>query len=82
MYYGGQTLGPSAGGVIVPVAMLCLFVLSAALMGITFFYEPAKMYFDGDKKSSLTLITKTIIIFAVYTLLIIVAMFIFLVPRG
>jgi hypothetical protein len=83
MYYGGQTLGPSAHGIIVPTALLCLFVLSAALMGITFFYEPAKMYLDGDKNNSLALITKTILIFAIYTVILLAIMaFLFLVPRG
>jgi hypothetical protein len=74
MYYGGRTIGP-VSGLIMPVAMLSLFVLSAAFMGLVFFYHPVQMYFDGDKKGSLSLLTKTVAVFAGVTVLLIIALF-------
>jgi hypothetical protein len=74
MYYGQRSIGPM-GGVIAPAAMLSLFVLSAALMGMIFFYHPVQMYLDGDKKGSLSLLTKTVAIFAGITILLIIALF-------
>jgi len=75
MYYGGLRLAPIQG-VIVPVTTLSLFVLSAALMGIIFFYNPVQMYLDGDKKDGLSLLVKTVSIFASATVLLIVALFV------
>ena len=75
MYYGGLRLAPIQG-VIVPVTMLSLFVLSAALMGIIFFYNPVQMYLDGDKKNALSLLVKTVAIFASSTVLLIIALFV------
>lgn len=76
MYYTNHILGSTPDSLIMPVSFLCLFVLSAAMMGITFFYQPIKMYLDGDKKNSLALITRTIVIFAAYTIVVIATMFI------
>ncbi|MFA6432746.1 MAG: hypothetical protein WCV82_02970 [Candidatus Paceibacterota bacterium] len=75
MFYGLRALGSEPDTVIAPVTMLSLFVLSAAFMGLDFFYYPVAMYLDGDKKGSLSLLTKTVIIFAAITLLLILVVF-------
>ena len=67
MYYAGQhTQGPD--GLIVPITMLSLFVLSAAVMGFLFFYQPVQMYLDGEKKGAVDLFLKTVAVFACITL--------------
>ncbi|MGC9605406.1 MAG: hypothetical protein ABSF56_01460 [Minisyncoccia bacterium] len=79
LYYGQLFLGP-VRGIIVPVVMLSIFVLSAAFMGLVFFYQPVQMYLDGDKKGSLSLFTKTMMIFAGVTILLVIILFL-LAPR-
>ncbi|OGI68696.1 hypothetical protein A2738_00080 [Candidatus Nomurabacteria bacterium RIFCSPHIGHO2_01_FULL_42_15] len=49
---------------LVPVIMLSLFVLSAAIMGLFFVYTPAKMFLDNQKPEALTFFLKTIGTFA------------------
>ena len=36
--------------IFIPMVMLSLFVLSAAVMGFLFFYEPLKLVMDNKKK--------------------------------
>ena len=63
----GQGLGPDPG-VLVPIAVLSLFVLSAAVMGYIFLFQPVQMYLDGAKKESVDLFVRTIAAFAVLTI--------------
>jgi hypothetical protein len=65
----GEKIVPNAAGIIVPMAFLSLFVLSAALMGYIFFYKPMQMYFDGNKKEALSLFIKTVTFFALITII-------------
>ena len=51
---------------LIPVLMLSLLTLSAAVMGAIFFYEPFRMYFDGQKQEAVTLIAQTIGCFALF----------------
>ena len=51
---------------LIPILMLSLFTLSAAVMSIIFFYEPFRMYFDGQKQEAVTLVVKTVGYFAVF----------------
>ena len=69
MFYGPERVGP-VDSVLLPIAMLSLFVLSVATMGYIFFYEPFQLYFDGKKKEALDLFLKTIAIFAGVTVLV------------
>ncbi len=52
-----------------PVAFISMFTLSAAMMGLIFGYQPFKLYFDGKKKEAISLLFKTILTFAVTTLI-------------
>ena len=63
----GQKSGPDPS-VLVPIAVLSLFVLSAAVMGYVFFFQPVQMFLDGAKKESVDLFVKTIAAFAVLTM--------------
>ena len=53
--------------VLIPIAVLSLFVLSAALMGFIFFYHPVLMYLEGQKAAAVSLFLKTVAAFAVMT---------------
>jgi hypothetical protein len=55
---------------LIPFGMLSLFVLSAAVMGYIFCYEPIKMFLEDKKQEGVNLFLKTVGIFAVITLLI------------
>lgn len=76
MYYGPHTVGKK-DTVMVPIAMLSLFVLSAAVMGYLFFYGPLQLCCDGEKKHSVRLFLSTVGIFAGITVLILTVLFFF-----
>ncbi len=70
MYYGPRILGTVEDTVITPIAMLSLFVLSAAVMGYLFLSYPLQLYLDGQKKQAVNLFIQTIAVFAGITALI------------
>jgi hypothetical protein len=51
----------------IPMFMLSLFVLSAALMGFLFFSRPLELYIEHKKKEALTFFWKTVGVFALIT---------------
>jgi len=69
MYYGPKIVD-GKDTALVPIAMISLFTLSAAIMGFIFFYQPFQMYFAGEKKNALKLFLETLVIFACFTALI------------
>ncbi len=58
--------------VIMPIAMLSLFTLSAGFMGYCFLYQPLRLYLDGDKKKGANLFLHTLAVFAGITILFLV----------
>lgn len=75
MQYGMQhTAGPSHS-IIIPIAVLSLFTLSAAVMGYLFVSQPLRLYLDGEKPRAVTLFLQTIAVFAGITLLAFLALF-------
>ncbi len=58
--------GPGEGTILIPMAMLSLFVLSAAIMGLLFVYTPAKMFLDNQREESLVFFFKTVGTFACF----------------
>ena len=73
--YHGSHIGADVDGIIVPVAMLSLFVLSAAVMGFIFFYQPLRMYLDGKKTEAVDLFLKTLGTFAGITVVLFFILF-------
>ena len=63
MFYAPKTMD-HIDSVIVPIAMISLFTLSAAMMGYCFVYMPLRLYLDGEKKNAVNLFLQTIAIFA------------------
>jgi len=56
---------------VIPMIMLSLFVLSAALMGYLFLGTPLQMYLDGQKQEAVRFFFQTVGIFAVLTVILI-----------
>ena len=73
MFYGPKHFDP-VDSAIIPIAMLSLLVFSVAFMGFTFFYQPMRIYFDGDKAGGAKFFLKTLLTFGGVTLLVFVFM--------
>lgn len=63
LYYGPKAVG-AIEGIIVPVAFLSLFVLSAAMMGCFFLYQPALLLSEGRRREAAKLFLQTVAAFA------------------
>lgn len=56
----------------VPMTMLSLFVLSAAIMGYFFLSEPLFLLFDGKKKEAVLYFAKIVGFFACYAIIFVI----------
>jgi nitrogen fixation/metabolism regulation signal transduction histidine kinase len=77
MYYGSLVKIGRTNTMLVPIALLLLLVLSAAITGFLIFGKPALMYIDGKKKEAISLLTYTLTFFSIITLIAIVLLVIF-----
>lgn len=77
MFYAPKMFGQSgkADTVFAPIAMLCLFVLSAAITGFLIFGRPVMWYLDGRKQEALSLIFYTLGVFLIITIVVLLALF-------
>ncbi len=75
IFYGGQYASNTPDTLLIPVAMLSLFVLSAAVMGYLFLSEPLQLFFDGKKQEAINLFLKTVAIFAGITFFLLLILF-------
>jgi hypothetical protein len=57
---------------LIPMTMLSVLVLSVALMGMLFFYEPARLFLENQKKEALSFFLKTIGTFASFILILVI----------
>lgn len=64
--------------IIVPIAMLLLFVCSAAITGFLVFGKPVMLYLDGKKKEAVTLLSYTLGILVLITLLVFILLIAYL----
>mgnify|MGYP001600032158 CR=1 FL=1 len=62
-------------GMMLPVLMLSLFVLSAALMGYVFLYQPLQLLVEGKKEEATKLFLTTLASFAGITATLLIAWF-------
>ena len=60
---------------LVPIAMLSLFTLSAAVMAYIFGYQPVQLYFSGHKEAAVKFFLQTLASFGVITFLLVLLMF-------
>lgn len=68
IYFMGQSFPGPNNTVLIPIAMLLLFVFSAAFTGILVFGRPVMFYLDGKKKEAMSLLLYTLGIFFIVTL--------------
>ena len=61
--------------VIIPIAVVSLFTLSAAVMCYLFVYQPFTLYLDGKKKQAVNLFLQTIAVFAGLTAIVFILLF-------
>ena len=61
--------------ILIPIMMLSLFVLSAAVMGYLFLYQPGTLFLEGKKREALQFFLKTVATFAAITLALLAAVF-------
>ena len=66
---------PDNETLLVPMMMLSLFVLSAAVMGFLFVGEPLMLYLDGKREEAVKFFLTTVATFAVITVCIFAAVF-------
>ena len=77
MYFSSEIKVGRANAFLAPIAVLLLFVFSAALTGFLIFGKPALMYIDGKKKEALSLLTYTLSFLSIITLVSITLLLIF-----
>ncbi len=75
MQYGMQHTAGTVVSIIVPITVLSLFTLSAAVMGYLFLSQPLRLYLDGSKQQAVTLFLHTVAVFAGMTALVFFVMF-------
>lgn len=74
VFYGSQYLeGVIQETILLPMGFLATFVLSAALMGYLFLYQPLLLIIDGRREEGVKLFLQTVGVFAVATALLITA---------
>ena len=56
---------PVQQSVLIPIAILSLFVFSAACMGYMFLSQPIQLFLEGEKKEAIDLFIKTLVSFAI-----------------
>ncbi len=80
LFYAPKIFGPdrATNTALVPIAMLLLFVFSAAFTGLLMFGKPVLLYLDGKKQEALSLLVSTLEIFLVITLASFVILFVYL----
>ena len=68
IFYGLEPVDGSGLDIFIPIVMLSLFVLSAAVMGYLFVFQSAVLYLEGKHKEAVAFFLKTAGIFALITL--------------
>jgi len=58
-----------------PIVFLSLLTLSVAVMAYLFFYQPLMLFLEGKKKESVNFFIKTLGIFAVITVVLLILLF-------
>lgn len=68
----GDSVEPT---ILIPMVVLSLLVLSVAIMGFLFAYEPFRLYFDNKRSEALVYFAKTVGFFACFALIFVFALF-------
>jgi len=58
-----------------PITVLFVLTLSVTVMAYLFFYQPLQFFINGKKKEAVDLFVKTVGIFAVFTVVVLILLF-------
>ena len=58
-----------------PITVLFVLTLSVTIMAFVFFYQPVLLFIEGQKKEAVSLFVKTVGIFAVVTIFVLMLLF-------
>lgn len=58
-----------------PITVLFVLTLSVAVMAFLFFYQPLLLFIEGKKKEAVNLFIKTVGIFAIITVVVLMLLF-------
>ena len=58
-----------------PITFLSVLTLSVAIMAFLFFYQPLQLFIGGKKKEAVNLFAKTVGVFAVLTVIVLILLF-------
>lgn len=75
--FGGTALKAREETIIIPMTMLSLFVLSAAVMGFLFLSEPLSLLIESKKQEAVVFFGKTVGFFAGFAALYGILLFLF-----
>jgi len=64
-----SSVSPPEDSIFAPMTMISLLVLSVAIMGFLFVYEPVRLIIENKKQEAVTFFTKTILTFACFVIL-------------
>lgn len=76
LMFHGQALFGDGKSILIPIAMLLLFVVSACVTGLLVLGKPAELYLDGSKKEALRTLFTTIGWLAVFMLIFFAILFV------
>lgn len=76
IFYGIEE-GPDPEGIIMPITMLSLLVLSVLAMAYCFFFQPVQLYLDGKKREAAALFVQSVGLFACITFALLLTLFVF-----
>jgi hypothetical protein len=62
--------------ILIPMVMLGLFVLSVAVMGFLFIFEPLQLYMDNRKQEAVVFFAKIVGIFACFVAIFLILLFV------
>ena len=74
MFFAEKYMSEEPDTIFAPIFMLSLFVLSAAVMAYIFCLWPLKLYLDEEKEAGVKLFLQTLMSFAAFTIIILVAL--------
>lgn len=78
IYFLGNGAINANKSVLIPIAMLMLFVFSAAFTGMLVFGRPVMWYLDGKKRAALSLLVYTLGIILIITVLVFLILIVFI----
>ena len=58
-----------------PITFLSVLTLSVTIMAFLFFYQPLLIFIEGKKKEAVSLFVKTVGIFAILTVVVLILLF-------